>query len=732
MLRFTVKLASPLSSPVRAITAVQPGITSTQSRCNSTQQPQKIEVFIDDKMVMVEPGTTVLQAAALAGVEIPRFCYHERLSVAGNCRMCLVEVEKSAKPVAACAMPVMKGWKIKTNSDMTRKAREGVMEFLLMNHPLDCPICDQGGECDLQDQSMAFGSDRSRFEDINFTGKRAVEDKNLGPLIKTIMTRCIHCTRCIRFASEVAGVDDLGTTGRGSDMQVGSYIEKMFLSELSGNVIDLCPVGALTSKPYAFMARPWETRKTESVDVLDAIGSNIVITHRTGEVLRVLPRMNEEINEEWISDKTRFACDGLKRQRLTTPMVKNAQGVLESCEWEDALIAVAEKLADTPGNEIAAIAGGMVDAESLVALKDLLNRLNSEGLCTEEVFPHNGSGTDFRSSYIMNSKIAGVEEADLLLLVGSNPRFEAPLFNTRIRKSWIHSDLEVALIGTPVDLTYDYEHLGDSPLLLRDIASGKHEFAKRLASAKNPIIVVGSVVLQRQDGASIHCAASQIAQKLQSGRTDNWKIFNVLHRVASQVAALDVGYKPGVKYIRDNPPKVLFLLDADEECISRADLPADCTVIYQGHHGDKGADMADIILPGAAYTEKQGTYVNTEGRAQQTLVAITAPGMAREDWKIIRALSEFVGETLPYDTMQEIQERLSEIAPHLTRYGKVEEANYLKQSSALLQSMSLQFASEPLMPKLTQLKDFYMTDSISRASPTMAKCVQAVTKQAVA
>ncbi|XP_034252909.1 NADH-ubiquinone oxidoreductase 75 kDa subunit, mitochondrial [Thrips palmi] len=695
----------------------------------TSAQLEKIEVFVDDKPVMVEPGTTVLQAAAMVGVEIPRFCYHERLAVAGNCRMCLVEVEKSPKPVAACAMPVMKGWRIKTNSDMTKKAREGVMEFLLVNHPLDCPICDQGGECDLQDQSMAFGSDRSRFTDIQFDGKRAVEDKDVGPLIKTVMTRCIHCTRCIRFASEVAGVDDLGTTGRGSDMQVGTYVEKMFLSELSGNVIDLCPVGALTNKPFAFTARPWETRKTESVDVLDALGSNIVVSTRTGEVLRILPRLNEEINEEWLSDKSRFACDGLKRQRLVAPMVKNEKGELVSCEWEDALVSVAKAMLRA-GEQTAAVAGGLADAESLVALKDLLNRLGGEALCTEHTFPQDGSGTDLRSSYLLNNKIAGIEEADLILLIGTNPRFEAPLLNARIRKTYIHKECDVALLGPKVDLTYDYEHLGDDTATLKKLASGQHPFNKKLSAAKNPMIILGGQQFGRQDAAAILAAVQQLSQSLSSALNNKeWKILNILQQVASQVAALDIGYKPGVSEIRENPPKVLFLLGADEGTITRADLPKDCFVVYIGHHGDQGASMADAILPGATYTEKQGTFVNTEGRTQQTQVAVTPPGMARVDWKIIRALSEVVGTPLPYDDLNAVRQRLTEVAPNLTRYGSAEDANYFAQATELSKSVKTQLASTPLDVKLKELQDFFMTDAISRASPTMAKCVQAVLKQ---
>ncbi|KAG7265451.1 hypothetical protein CRUP_002260 [Coryphaenoides rupestris] len=581
----------------RALAAAAKGSMAPSScaRSQSRAASNMVEVFVDGKPVEVEPGTTVLQ----------------RLSVAGNCRMCLVEIEKAPKPVAACAMPVMKGWNILTNSEKTRKAREGVMEFLLANHPLDCPICDQGGECDLQDQSMQFGSDRSRFSE----NKRAVEDKNIGPLVKTIMTRCIQCTRCVRFASEIAGVEDLGTTGRGNNLQIGTYVEKMFMSELSGNVIDICPVGALTSKPYAFTSRPWETRKTESIDVLDAVGSNIVVSTRGGEVMRVMPRLNEDVNEEWISDKTRFAYDGLKRQRLTQPM-------------------------------------------------DLLNRLNSEGLCTEELFPMDGAGTDLRSNYLLNSRIAGIEECDVLLLVGTNPRYEAPLFNARIRKS----------------------------------------------------------ALQRPDGPAILAAATALAHntRASSGAEDGWKVLNVLHRVASQVAALDLGYKAGVESIRRAPPRVLYLLGADSGCVTRADLPPDSLVVYQGHHGDVGAPMADVILPGAAYTEKNATYVNTEGRSQQTRVAVTAPGAAREDWCIIRALSEAV------------RGRLAEVSPSLTRYDDVEGANYFAQANELAAAVDRTLLSGPLVPPQLTAKDFYMTDSISRSSQTMAKCVKAVTEGAAA
>ncbi|KAF0291301.1 NADH-ubiquinone oxidoreductase subunit, mitochondrial [Amphibalanus amphitrite] len=651
-------------------------------------QPDKIEVFVDGQSVLVDPGTTVLQ------------------------------------PVAACAMPVMKGWNIKTNSDMTKKAREGVMEFLLVNHPLDCPICDQGGECDLQDQSMAFGSDKSRFTDNSFTGKRAVEDKNIGPLVKTIMTRCIHCTRCIRFASEVAGVDDLGTTGRGGDMQVGTYVEKMLMSEMSGNVIDLCPVGALTSKPYAFTARPWETRKTDSIDVMDAVGSNIVVSTRTGEVLR-------DINEEWIDDKARFSYDGLKRQRLVAPMLR-IDGELQPVEWEDALVATAKTLRAS-GEKTAVVAGGLCDAECLTAVKDLVNRLGSEALCTEETFPNAGSGTDLRSNYLLNSKITGIEEADLVLLIGANPRYEAPLLNARIRKSWINNDLQVAVVGPQLELNYPAEQLGDSLDTVRQLLSGQHAFSSRLAAAQQPIVVLGAAALAAPDGAQLLALTQQLAQQLRARATaapDGWRVLSVLQRVASQAAALDLGYRPGAAAARGGQAKALLLLGADEGTVERSDLADNATVIYIGHHGDAGAASADIVLPGAAYTEKQATYVNTEGRAQQTLTAVTPPGMAREDWKIVRALSEVVGEGLPYDTLAELRRRMTEISPNLTRYGDVEETNYFAQAAELAESVSAQSkGTSPVAPSLVRLEDFYMTNTISRASPTMAKCIQAVAKQ---
>lgn len=684
-----------------------------------------VEVFVDGIPVNVPVGTSVIQACAEAGVEIPRFCYHERLSVAGNCRMCLVEVEGAPKPIAACAMPVMKGWKINTDSAKSRQAREGVMEFLLVNHPLDCPICDQGGECDLQDQSMAFGGDRSRFEDMSIDGKRAVSNKNIGPLVKTIMTRCIHCTRCVRFGNEIAGVEDLGTSGRGGVMEIGTYVEKMFKSELSGNVIDLCPVGALTSKPYAFTARPWELRRTESIDVMDAVGCNIVVQTRGGEVMRVVPAENEEINEEWISDKSRFAYDGLKRQRITEPFVKGRDGVLKPEIWENALVAVAKELNARSGNEIAAVSGDFTDAETLFAVRQLLHGCDSEMLMTEDSFPMTGSGVDIRSSYLFNSSIAGIEDADLVLLIGTNPRFEAPIINTRIRKAWRTSpvgDIKIGVVGADTDMTYPTTHLGNSADSLIDLANGYHSFAQDLKAAKRPIIILGSSLMDRPDSIGLTQIISKIAA--QTRPEEGWKVMNVLHKNSSQVAALDLGYNPGLRDL--SGVKLLFLMGADSGKVNRDILPADCTVVYIGSHGDAGASIADVVLPGAAYTEKNATYVNTEGRAQRTTKAVNQPGVAREDWKIVRALSEIADCKLPYDDVYGLRTKMGELAPHLLKAGELEGANFFSEAATLAQAQdSHSVSDQSLDAPINKLSDFYMTDSISRASQTMANCVKA-------
>lgn len=696
-----------------------------QLRCIETtaaSKSEKIEIYINDQKVLADPGMTILQACSLIGIDIPRFCYHDRLSIAGNCRMCLVEVEKSFKPVASCAMPVSKGMKIKTNSEVAKKAREGVMEFLLVNHPLDCPICDQGGECDLQDQSLMHGSDRGRLQ-VVYDGKRSVEDKNIGPLVKTVMTRCIQCTRCVRFANQVAGFQEFGTTGRGTDLQIGTYVEKFFASELSGNLIDVCPVGALTNKQYSFVARPWETRKTESVDVMDATGSNIVISHRTGEIFRIIPRLNEEINEEWIGDKTRFIVDGLKRQRLLFPMVKDAQGVLQPCSWEQALFKVASKLNEVSGEEMGAVAGALCDTEALVALKDLMNRFNCENVCIEEDFPSAYGGTDFRSNYTMADGLAEVENCDALLLVGTNPRYEAPVFNARIRKTFLQKDIDIAVIGGKIDLTYEYDYLGESASSLNQVLDGRSSFAKKLFSAKRPMIVVGASCFSGKCGEAVFTKLHQIAEKLHKKCIDkNLKILNVLQRNASQVGALDVGYKPGVNSLRGKKVKLLYNLAADEGVISRKDLADNSFVIYQGHHGDVGAEMADLVLPGCAYTEKEAIFVNTEGRPQKAYPAVSPPGDAKLDWKIIRAVSEVAGKKLPYDDLKEMRNRIEEIAPHLLRYGKVQTGLVCKQNPSLSTDANVDAS---LKPAQFYLSDYYLTNSVARASPTMAECVKA-------
>jgi NADH dehydrogenase (ubiquinone) Fe-S protein 1 len=739
MLRLAVPSARSLTGNTSNLVRCSARLTSTSSEKNaaSAAQPQEkpklLEVTIDDRKVLVEPGTTILEAAARIGIEIPRFCYHERLSVAGNCRMCLVEVEKSIKPVASCAMPVMMpGMVVKTNSAISKNAREGVMEFLLMNHPLDCPICDQGGECDLQDQSMAFGSDRSRYQ-TGLDAKRAVEDKNIGPLVKTIMTRCIHCTRCVRFMNEIAGVEEMGTTGRGSDMQIGTYLENTALmSELSANIVDLCPVGALTSKPYAFTARPWELRRIDSVDVMDAVGSNISVCTRAGDLLRILPRVHEDVNEEWLSDKGRFApVDGLKNQRLTVPLLRPSRGSpLQQCDWEDALLTVGQAINHVAPDRIEAIVGPFVDAESLVAIKDLLNALGSEN-----VYVHTDSSIDascqpassdldFRSNYLFNTSIIDLEEGgvDLVLLVGSNPRYEAPLLNSRIRKCWRNNLInDVGVIGEKgLNLLYDYDHLGETLSTLRDLGGGKHPFVEKIRKANRPILVLGQQVLKGSERSEVYSLARQVSEKLGLE-------LNLLHANASQVAAFDLGFKPSSERVVDNKddPSVLWLIGVDDANLS---VPQNCLVVYQGHNGDVGAGSADVILPGAAFTEKQGIFVNLEGRVQQTLAAITPPAMARDDWKIIRACSELANHTLPYDNLIEIRERMRELAPHLV-VGFAKQLEKPSLRPPRITDPVTGKGSAPLLPKMKLLQDYWQTDPISKSSPTMAKCVAAVAKE---
>ena len=665
--------------------------------------------------VEVEDGATVLHACEEAGVEIPRFCYHDRLSIAGNCRMCLVDMERAPKPVASCAMPAGEGMVVRTDTDRVTKAREGVMEFLLINHPLDCPICDQGGECDLQDQAMGYGFDSSRYEE----NKRAVEDKHMGPLISTTMTRCIHCTRCVRFATEVAGVPELGAIGRGESMEITTYLERTLASELSANVIDLCPVGALTSKPYAFTARPWELSKTESIDVMDAVGSNIRVDSRGAQVLRVLPRLNEEINEEWISDKTRYAIDGLRRQRLDRPYIRGRDGKLAPASWDDALATVAARLKKAKPAAMAAITGDQCDAEAMFALKRLFDKLGSSNIdCRQDGAAIGGA----RAGYLFNSTIAGIDDADALLIIGSNPRIEAAVLNARIRRNWLATRLPVGVVGPQMDLTYDAENLGEDPAILADILSGKAKFAGKLKKAKRPMIIIGMGALARPDGAAILGTAHEIADTYGVVAGD-WNGFNVLHTAAARVAGLDLGLTPGrggldvagmYKAAEGGKLDVVWLQAADE---IDADRLKDAFVIYQGHHGDRGAHVADVILPGAAYTEKDGIYVNTEGRVQYAGRATFPPGEAREDWTIIRALAGRLGVNLGFDSLVELREDLFEIAPHFANQDDIKSARWAKfGGSGKIGSAAM----------ATALDGFYMTCAVSRASETMGQCLMAL------
>jgi len=666
-------------------------------------------VKIDGKEIEVPAGITILQACEMAGVEIPRFCYHERLSIAGNCRMCLVEVKPGPpKPQASCAMPVADKQEIITRSAVVQKARNGVMEFLLINHPLDCPICDQGGECDLQDQAMAYGFDRSRYHE----NKRAVPDKELGPLVKTSMNRCIHCTRCIRFATEVAGVEELGATGRGESMEVTTYVSRALSTELSGNLVDLCPVGALTSKPYVYEARSWELRKTESIDVFDALGANIRVDARGGQVMRVLPRLNDDVNEEWIGDKSRHAIDGLRYQRLDRPYLRK-RGKLVEATWDEAFGAIEAKLGGIDGKKVAAIAGDQCDAESMVALKDLMAAIGSPNVDCRQDGAKLEAGV--RGGYLFNAGIRGIDQADAILLVGTNPRWESPVLNARIRKRYLSGRCAIASVGPAVDLTYPVERLGAGPATLRELADGKIGFAEKLKGARNPLIVVGMGALTREDGAAVLALARSLAVV-----RDDWNGFAVLHTAASRVGGLDLGLVPGeggrdvagiLAGAQSKEIEVVYLLGADEFDTSKL---GKAFVIYQGHHGDAGAHRADVILPGAAYTEKPGTYVNTEGRVQQGFRANFPPGDAREDWAILRALSERLGKTLPYDSLDQVRARLIAVNGSFAALGQQAAGGWGEFGRS---------GSTTDAPFASPVANYYMTDPISRASRTMAECV---------
>lgn len=677
------------------------------------------KITLNNKALEVPEGSTILQAAEQAGSEVPVFCYHSRLAVAGNCRMCLVEVEGCPKPIASCAMPVSENMVVHTDSEMVKKARKGALEFLLINHPLDCPICDQGGECDLQDITVSYGAGNSRFSE----NKRAVKDKNIGPLIATSMNRCIHCTRCVRFAHDVAGAPEIGLVGRGENAEITTYLEGLLDSELSGNVIDLCPVGALTSKPYAFQSRPWELKKTESIDVMDAVGSAIRLDSRGMKVMRVLPRLNEEINEEWISDKARFACDGLAAQRLDRPYIRQ-KGTLKPASWGAAFSHIVKSLKPLKGDQIGAIAGDLADCESMVLLKDLWSHLKSPHIdCRQD-----GAALEagVRASYLFNTSIAGIEQADACLMIGGNVRYDAPLINARLRKRFLKGGFTAARIGGEISShrrpTFSYEELGSSAQVLDDIRIGRHPFSKVLEKSKHPMLILSQEMLIRSDAGALLNLAREVAERY-GLISKEWNGFNVLHNAAGRVGGLDLGLTPGDKGLatqdmlrgaKDGKIKALFLLGADE--VDLTPLHGKEFIVYVGHHGDAGAHGADVILPGAAYTEKDATYVNTEGRVQQTQAAIAPPGEAQEDWQILSRLCAQFGMKKSPQTLEEVRNRMQNVNPvfnnsdvlHPSAWGDFGQRIPLNRS-----------------PFPAWKKNFFLDNAIARSSQTMAQCAQA-------
>ncbi len=666
------------------------------------------KLTIDGQEIEVPGGSTVLQACEAAGREIPVFCFHSRLNIAGNCRMCLVEMEKSPKPIASCAMPVADGMVIKTDTPMVHKARKGVLEMLLINHPLDCPICDEGGECELQDLTLFYGPDRSRFKE----NKRSVTDKYLGPLISTHMTRCIHCTRCIRFIDEVAGIPELGACHRGEHMEITTWIERALTSELSGNIIDLCPVGALNSKPYEYRARSWELRKTESIDVMDAVGSNIRLDTRGNEVMRVIPRLHEDINEEWISDKTRFAYDGLKKRRLDVPYVKR-DGRLETASWRDAFAAIQGRLQGVSGERIGFVIGDLVDCETMVLVRELAAALGSPNVdCRQDGMPLGGGP---RGQYLFNTTIAGIERSDACLLIGTNPRHEAPMVNARLRKRHRRGGFRVGRIGAPFDLTYPVTELGAGAQTLVDLLDGGHSFAEQLERADWPMLILGQGALARPDGAAVLALASRAAERF-GMIGDDWNGFNVLHTAAARVGGLDLGLLPAeggktaAEMVREGALDLVFLIGADEIDVSGL---KDTFTVYLGTHGDRGVHAADVILPGAAYTEKHATYVNTEGRPQRAKLAVFPPGEAKEDWKVLRALGAALGLQMDLDTPGDVRRRMAEMAPHLARIDEIAPAAFEPFGT------TGEVAAEPFAPAIG---DFYLTNPIARASSVMQEC----------
>ena len=664
-----------------------------------------LKLKVNDIDIEVEEGLTVLQACEKAGVEIPRFCYHEKLSIAGNCRMCLVEMEKSPKPIASCAMPAAEGMNIKTNTSKVEKARKGVMEFLLANHPLDCPVCDQGGECDLQDQSMFYGVDKSRYKE----NKRSVPDKNMGPLIKTQMTRCIHCTRCIRFATEIAGVPEIGAIGRGEDMQITTYLEQSMQSELSANVIDLCPVGALTSKPYVFEARPWELKKTESIDVMDAVGSNIRIDTYGWEVKRVLPLINEDINEEWISDKTRYACDGLLNQRLDTPYIKY-NGKFEKASWSEVFKIIKSRIENTPKNKIGGFVGDLTNMETSFIFKEFFDRtIESDyyDFRTSNRFIDDNE----RENYIFNSSINGIEQTDLIFLIGTNPRYEATILNARIRKSFVNNNTKVISLNDIGNLTYPYESLDGQTKTLKDILENKHKLSNILKSSKKPMIIIGESFFNLKSSKNIFYL---IKDYLKSNfKFDNeWNPLNILSSDASTVGNIDLGVfnnKLGnnitLEKLQNNELELLFLIGQDNLDINKKNE----FIIYIGSHGDRGAEVANIILPGAAYTEQTAHYTNLEGKIQKAYKASYPPGEAKEDWQIINELAEYMNNRKLFNDKDEL---ISSMINFVN----------LKNNNSVSETKNLDIDnSEDEILKI-EIKDYYFSNVVARASKTMIDC----------
>ncbi len=668
------------------------------------------KILINGKEIEFEKGMTVLQACELADVEIPRFCYHEKLSIAGNCRMCLVEMEKSPKPIASCAMPAAEGMNIKTNTSFVEKARKGVMEFLLANHPLDCPVCDQGGECDLQDQSLYYGVDKSRFVE----NKRDVKEKYMGPLIKTQMTRCIHCTRCVRFATEVAGVPEIGAIGRGENMEITTYLEKSMESELSANVIDLCPVGALTSKPYAFEARPWELKKTESIDVMDAVGSNIRVDTYNWEVKRILPRLNNEINEEWISDKTRYSCDGLLKQRLDVPYIKK-ENKLQKSSWDEVIALLVKKIQSIQPDEIAGHIGDMINMESALGFKKLFNILKSNNLeFREKNFYIN---SEEKINYIFNSSIAGIEESDLVLLIGTNPRHEATILNARIRKTFVQKKVPIFSIGDPGDLTYDYEIIGNKTDDIKKIVNKEHEFSKKLLSAKKPMIIIGESALELKSGKYIFETLKNFLLN-NNLINENWNSLNILTQNASTVGLLDLKIlqtETQDKFfinLRNKKFKLLYLLGSDN-----LDFKKDNEfVVYQGSHGDRGAEIADLILPSATYTEQDGLYENLEGRIQECKKASYPIGESLEDWKIFNKIIKKLSIQEKTSNFDQLRKEVLNIIPNFSNLNDLPKKEVVKKNE-----IKANYISEEIV--IREL-DYYYTNSISRSSKTMSECRQ--------